>query len=131
MDVILRYCSVALLSAILILVVRQHNKEFALVLSLLTCCMIIVGAMRLLEPVVELIRRLQTLGNMDPNMTGILLKTVAIGILGEIVGLVCADTGNGALSKTIQILCCTAVLYLALPLISKLLDILEEILAKT
>ena len=130
MDYILRYCSVVLLSTILILVVRQHNREFALVLSLLTCCMIIAGALRFLEPVFALIKRLQTLGNMDPMMTGILLKTVAIGMLGEIVCLICADTGNGVLSKTVQILSCAAVLYLSLPILSKLLDLLEEILAK-
>lgn len=119
------------MTVILILTLRERSKEFAMVLSLLVCCMIALAAIRLLQPVMAFLKRLQALGSVSSEMTAILLKTVGIGLLGEVCALVCKDSGNEALSKALQMVSCAAVLYLSLPLFEALLDLLEGILGNT
>lgn len=130
-DVVLRCTGGAFITVVLILTLRSNNRELALVLSCLTCCMIAMCALRLLQPVMDLLERLQSLGSLDHEMTRILLKTVGIGLLGEISSLVCKDSGNEALAKALQIVSGAAVLYLSLPLFDALLDLLEGMLGNT
>ena len=131
MQILLRCAAGAFLAVILILTLRDRSKEIALVLSVLTCCLIAFCAMELLRPVVDFLKRLQQFGAVNGEMTAILLKTVGIGLLGEICALVCKDSGNEALSKALQMVACAAVLYLSLPLYEALLDLLEGILGYT
>ena len=42
--------------------------------------------------------------------------------------MICEDSGNGALGKALQFLASAVILYLSLPLLSKLLDIVEGML---
>ena len=84
--------------------------------------------LQLLQPVLAFLRRLQTVGELDSQMTAIVLKSVGLALLGEITGLVCKDSGNEALGKTMGIVCTSAVLYLSLPLFDALLSMIEGVL---
>ena len=53
---------------------------------------------------------------------------VGIGLVVEMGSLICADAGNSALGKTLQILGAIAVLWLSIPLINSLIALLEQIL---
>ena len=68
------------------------------------CCMGAMIAISYLEPVLDFPRELETLGDLQVDMLGILLKAVGIGLVSEIAGLVCTDAGNGSLGKTLQML---------------------------
>ena len=85
-------------------------------------------AMEYLEPVMVLLRRLEELGQLDGSMVGILLKCVGIGLITEIAGMVCTDSGNGSMAKALQLLGTAAVLWLAVPLFDGLLTLIQEIL---
>jgi hypothetical protein len=56
------------------------------------------------------------------------MKYVGIVLLAEIIGHICTDAGNAALGKTVQLLATTAVLWLSLPLFSKLMELIEQAL---
>lgn len=117
-----------LVAVILILTLRKQGNEFALVLSVLLCCMVGFLAAGFLEPVVRFMQRLQKIGALNQELLNILLKIVGICFTAEIAGLICEDSGNGALGKALQFLASAVILYLSLPLLSKLLDIVEGIL---
>lgn len=124
----IRCAAAALVSVILILTLRGKNSEIALLVSLACCCMIAVCAVNMLVPVMDFLNRLQTLGNLDHKMVGILLKIVGIGFIGELAAMICADSGNNAIGKMLQILAAGMILYLALPLFSALLELVERIM---
>jgi stage III sporulation protein AD len=73
-------------------------------------------------------QRLQKIGALNQELLNILLKIVGICFTAEIAGLICEDSGNGALGKALQFLASAVILYLSLPLLSKLLDIVEGML---
>jgi stage III sporulation protein AD len=64
------------------------------------------------------------------ELLAVILKTVGIGMVGELAGLVCSDAGNAALAKTIQILTTAMILWLSIPLFESLLDLVQTILGE-
>jgi stage III sporulation protein AD len=130
MEEFLKCAATILVAVVMILAVQKQGKEIALVLSVLVCCMVAVVGVRMLEPVMVFIEQLQKLGNLNDGMLEILLKVVGIGLLSEIIMLVCADSGNGALGKALQMLASAVVLWLSLPLLTAMIRLVEKILGE-
>ena len=130
MDTVFRCSGVAMIAVVLILTIRRQNGEMALILSVMTCCMLLFAGLKLLQPVFAFLRRLQNIGQLDADMTAILLKSVGVALLSEIAGLVCKDSGNEAMGKALGVICTAAILYLALPVFDALLTILESVLVE-
>ncbi len=119
-----------LLTVILGLSLGSQKKETGLLLTIAACCLVATAAMSYLGPVITFVQELQTLGQLDDGMLEILLKAVGIGLVGEIASLICTDAGNGALGKTLQLLTSAVVLWLSLPLLNALLELIQEILGE-
>lgn len=115
-------------AVIMWIILSKQGKEYALILSLGACCLVLVAAFRFLDPVLDLLRKLQTSGNLQPEWLSVMLKAVGIGLVVEMGSLICSDAGNSALAKTLQILGAVAVLWLSIPLINSLIALLEQIL---
>lgn len=130
MDTVFRCSGAAMIAVVLILTIRRQNGEMALILSVMTCCMLLIAGLKLLQPVFAFLRRLQNIGQLDADMTAILLKSVGISLLSEIAGLICKDSGNEATGKALGVICTAAILYLALPVFDALLTILESVLVE-
>ena len=128
MDMFLQATAAVLLAVILFLILGKHNKELALLLTIAVCCMVAVIAGRFMKPVVEFLERLQEVGQLDSEYLTVLLKVVGIGFLTEVAALVCADAGNGTLGKTLQMLLSCVILWLSIPLLNGLLELIQSIL---
>lgn len=130
MDIYIKAVSVALITVVLCLIVAKRDKDMSLLLTVVACCMLVAVAVTYLEPVFSFFRQLQTIGDMDSEILGILLKSVGIGLLSEIVGLICADVGNSALGKALQIVAVALILWISLPLLTTLIELVSEILGE-
>ena len=126
MALYLKCAGAALVGVVMVLTLGR--KEMGLVLSAAICAMIALVAMEYLEPVLDLLGRLEELGQLDGAMITILLKCVGIGLITEIAGVVCADSGNGSLAKALQLLGTVVTLWLAVPIFDGLLTLIQEIL---
>ena len=115
-------------AVILWIVLSKQGKEYALLLSIGACCLVLVAAFQFLEPVLGLLRQLQELGDLQPEWLNVMLKAVGIGLIVEIGSLICADAGNAAMGKTMQILGSFAVIWLSIPLINSLIELIQQIL---
>ena len=116
-----------LLAVVLIWTLRR--QEMGVLLGMAVCAMVMVVAMAYLGPVLELVETLQELGGLDEELTSILLKSVGIGLVTEIAGLICADSGNASLGKSLQLLGTVAILWLSVPLFTSLLELIQEMMA--
>ena len=125
----LRWSAVVLVGVILALVVGRQSKDMSLLLSLAVCVMVCIAALGFLEPVTGLLRELRRLGNLDSEAVSIALKCAGIGLLSELIGLICADAGESALGKTFELMSAAAILWLSLPLIRELLTLIEGVLS--
>lgn len=118
----------ALITAILTLVLNRQEKDMGLMLSMAACTLILMLLMSFLEPVLDFLKELQALGDLNADMLVILLKAVGVGLVAEIAGLVCTDAGNASLGKTIQLLGSAVILWLSLPVFQMLMELIRGIL---
>lgn len=128
MEQFLQGAALVLVAVILSLVVSRRSGEIGLLLSLCVCCLVCAGAVAFLEPVVDFLREVRELGSLDSDFLTILLKAAGIGMISELVGLICADSGQSAMGKALQMLANGAVLWVSLPLLRQLLELMKEVL---
>ncbi len=115
-------------ASVLGLTLANHGKVFALVLSICVCCMVVFVSISFLQPVLDLVCQLESLGEINGELVRILFKVVGIGLVSEIAGLVCTDAGNASLGKALQILGTTVILWLSIPVFQSLLELIQQIL---
>lgn len=115
-----------LLAAVLGLALQKQEKDLSAVLTAAVIAMAAVLMLRLLEPVLELLRQLEQVGNLRSDALELLLKAAGIGLTAEVAGLVCADAGNAALAKMLRLLGTAAILCLSVPMFAALLECITE-----
>ena len=81
-----------------------------------------------MQPVIDFMIRLQSLGQLDPELLQTVLRSVGIAMLSEVTSLICADAGNASMGKVLQILGCAVILGMSVPIFSTLISLIEEIL---
>lgn len=128
MEIFIKSVVGVLIAVILSLSLAKQGKDTALLLVLVACVMVLLGAMRYMDSVVQFFEKLKNLGKLDNDMFRVLLKTTGIGILSEMVSTICADSGNAALGKGIQLLAVCVIIFLSIPVINELLTLIEGIL---
>ena len=130
MTLFLQVCGALLLAVIMVLTLKNHNKEIGTLLAIAVCCMVFLAALNYLRPVLDFLTSLQRLGGLDKGMVTTLLKVTGIGIVTEISNLVCKDAGNESMGKSIQLLGSAVILYLSIPLFTALIELLQKILGE-
>ena len=130
MEQFYKITALALVTTVLTLVVRRQEKDFALLLTMAGCAMAGMVLFTFLEPVLDFLSTLQTLGDLNGGMLMILIKAVGVGLVAEIAGMVCADGGNASLGKVIQLVGSAVILRLSLPIFQMLMDLMTRILGE-
>ena len=128
MDMIIKAIAGILIASVLYQTVSKQGNDISLLLIIVVCCMVVSEALTFFRPIISFIDKLQNIGRLNEEMIGILMKAVGIGILTEVTSLICADMGNAALGKSLQILAIATILWISLPLFNKLLDLIETVL---
>lgn len=127
MDIFLKTAAAVMIAVVISLVLSKQNKDFSILFSMVVCSMILISAQSFLRPIVDFFKKLQLLGNLDSKLFSILLKATGIGILAEISAMICVDSGNAALGKAMQILATVLILWISLPLLNELIDLIGQI----
>ena len=128
MDAALKLTALGLTAALLALVVKRQSPELALALSLCACAL---GAGLLLKgivPVLNLARSLADRAELDGSLTAPLWKCMGLGLLTELSAAVCADAGQSALAKLVELGGGLLCLVVSLPLLQAVLALIEELL---
>lgn len=128
MDIFIKATAGVLIAVVLILTLAKQGKDISLLLTIAVCCMVVIASITYLQPVTDFLKRLQSIGQLDSETLTILMKAVGIGLLAEITGLICADAGNASLGKALQILATAAILWMSIPLLNELIELIDKIL---
>ena len=128
MDIFIKAAAGIFIAVILGLTLAKQGKDISLLLTVLVCCMVVTAAVTYLQPVITVLERLQALGNLEQNMFQTLLKAVGIGLIAELMMLICNDAGNTSLGKTLQILATAVIVWLSIPMLDALLELIDGIL---
>lgn len=130
MDGFWKATAAILLAVILSLTVGKQEKDLSVLLIMAACCMAAVIVISYLEPVLDLLWELETAAQLQSGILGILLKCVGIALVTELTGMICKDSGNASLGKTLQMLGSAVILYLSVPVFHALLTLIREILGE-
>ena len=128
MDGFIKITAGILVALLLVSALSKQGKDISLVLTVAVCCMVAACIFEYLRPVVDFLDELKSIGNIDPDSIGILLKATGIVLLGEITSNICLDAGNTAMSKGVLMVSSAVTLWLSVPLFRNLIEMIEEIL---
>ena len=128
MDIFVKGCAAVLLTVILGLSLSKGWKEAGILLTICVVCMVFAAALHYLKPVIAMIRNIQKETGLDGDLLNALLKIVGIGLTAEIAELICNDAGNAGLGKVVGLLGTSVILWLCVPLVTQLLDLIRKIL---
>ena len=120
--------ALALIGAVLSMVLGKRSEHMGIMVTMAVVCMIAIMALNYIKPAIELIARLQVMGNLDQDMLSTLLKAVVIAMVTELATMVCADAGMTSAGKALQMLGAAVVLWLSIPLVERMLDLLQDVL---
>jgi stage III sporulation protein AD len=123
----LRIIAAVLLAIVVIILLGKYSKEMTVLLSMVVCAAVMTAGFRFLEPILGLLDTLQVQSNLDRGYFRILLKSVGVGMIGEMAALICADGGSGTLAKAVEMLTSLVVLWLSVPLMTALLELVLKI----
>ena len=126
MELFLQAAAIAVITVVLTSLLKKTNRELSLLLTLAACILIGVFFMRLAEPIVDFLSKLRNLAGLDKTLMTPMLKTIGIGFLTQISATVCADAGENAIAKLVEICGGVLALYVALPLLEAVLDMVEQ-----
>lgn len=130
MDLFIKSTAGVLLALVFYLTLSKFEKNYSLILTVFVCALILIAALSMLEPVIDFLKQLQTLGNLDDDTVKIVFKVIGIGLLAEIVGLICKDVGNDAMGKTLNVLAAVLMLRLSVPLLNQMIVLIKTVLNK-
>lgn len=120
----------ALSTAVFGAVIKRGGKEYAIVLSTAAAVLIAACVVDSLAPLVQQITTLAGESELSGLCLSVLLKAAGLTILGQLTAYLCRDAGESALAYGVELAAQTAVLTVAIPLFTRLLEYLGEILQR-
>lgn len=117
-----------LLAVILMLCLKKSQTGIGEMISIFVCSVLAILAISYLKPLIEFIQSIQRLNMMDNQLLKTVFKVVGICVIAEIVELICIDSGNSAMGKALQLLSSAVVVWLAIPLMTSFLELIEGVL---
>lgn len=117
-----------MVTVVLCVFLAKNNKDYATMIVLAASCIIIISAISYLQPIIDFVMRIKRKADLDSDALNIILQAVGVGVLTEIIGMICCDAGFAALDKVIKFVSSVVVLWLSIPLFEVLLELLETIL---
>lgn len=128
MNIFLKAAAGILTALVLWICLSKYSKDYSTLLTMAVCAIILTSAIGLLQPVINFIGRLQTVGTLDKSLLNVIFKAVGIGIVAEIAIMICKDAGNESMGKSLQIITSVVVLWLSIPVFEELISLLDKIL---
>ena len=128
MQLFLQTIAITLIASILTMILKQGSPGIAMMLSLITCAMILTTAVSQLKVLTNFVSVLDRLANIDDTLAIPLFKAAGISVVAEIAELICHDSGNTAMGKAIQFVASAVILCLGVPMMTMGLELIERIL---
>ena len=128
MEVLIRIAAAGLLGSVTALLLKRRAPELSVPLSAAVCAFGIFAAAGLLGDVLDLLREAMALSGLSELYFLPVLKCVALGLVSKTAADLCRDAGQSAMAGAVELGGAVAVLFVALPLLRSLLDLLRALL---
>ncbi|MDR1531660.1 MAG: stage III sporulation protein AD [Clostridiales bacterium] len=117
-----------IIAAVLSIIIKRHNPELALLISLAGCVLIFFMALPRLGAALKLLERFALeLGAQTPYVD-IVFKIIGVAYLSEFGAQICADAGESAIASKIELAGKILIMVISTPVMLALLELLVGIM---
>ena len=127
MDII-KIIGIALISLVIITIVKQYKPEFSVYISLMVGCIILFLAFDKLADIINLLSNLASRSSINGSFITLLLKITGIAILTEFAVSICKDAGESSIANKVDIGGKIMIVAVSVPIISGLLETVVKVL---
>jgi len=127
MDII-EIVGLSLVATIIIIILKINRPEIALIISVMTGILIFFLIVSEISYSIELILTYAKKVNVDMTYLNLLLKIIGIAYISEFGAEICKDAGEGAIASKIELAGKVAIIVLAVPIVTSLLDFIIKII---
>ncbi len=121
---------IALVTTIMLLILRQEKPVMAIVLSIVFSVVIFIFLMGKMSSIIEVLKDLTEKAQVNYFFLGTLLKILGVAYLGEFASAICQDAGEQAVAKKVEFAAKIIIAVLALPIMIAILESLMELLPR-
>ena len=125
---VVKIIGIALVSVIIIIILKQYKPEFAIYISILAGILILLLVMDKLTGIINLLQSLASKASINSTFLVLLIKITGIAFLSEFAVRICKDSGEAAIASKIEVGTKIIIIAMSIPIISSLLEIILQIL---
>lgn len=125
---IVQVVGLAIVSVVLLLVIRQQRPEVAVLLGLAVGLAVFLMVAQRLAAILDFLRDLASRAQVDSLYLNTILKIVGIAYMAEIGTQVCHDAGENSVASKVELAGKILILVLAMPIVMAILEIILKVL---
>lgn len=118
----------ALVTTIMLLILRQERPVMAVLLSVAFSVMIFLLMMGKLGSIINLMKELSRRAEVNYFFMATVLKILGVAYLGEFAASICQDAGEHAVAKKVEFAAKIIIAVMALPIMVAILESLLQLL---
>lgn len=117
----------ALIALMLIIVLEKSNKEYAMILTIISSVVILAFVLLKLDSVIALLDDLVTNSGINKDYLKVLLKVTGIAYIVELTKNICVDSGSSSLATKVELAGKISVVVLTIPIITNVISVIINI----
>jgi stage III sporulation protein AD len=125
---IVQVVGLAIVSVVLLLVIRQQRPEIAVLLALVVGLAVFFLVAQRLVAILDFLRDLAARARVDSLYLNTILKIVGIAYIAEIGAQVCRDAEDTTIASKVELAGKVLILVLAMPIVMAILETILKIL---
>ncbi|NLI58448.1 MAG: stage III sporulation protein AD [Clostridium sp.] len=118
----------AVISTLIIIVLKVQRPETALMISIVTGVIIFFVVLGKTSAIIELLKGYAEKANIDIVYFSTLLKIIGIAYIAEFGSEICKDAGESAIASKVELAGKVIIIILAVPIVTSLLDLVINIM---
>lgn len=128
MDQIFKVVVVSIIACVMAVSVKNKNPAGTLLVSVAAGAVVLIFVMQMLAPIKEFLDQLADTAGLSPAILAPLYKTLGIAIITKSASEACDDAKEGAFGTYIEIAGSVVALYVSLPLLSAVFNLIRSYL---
>ena len=124
MEDIFKIVAFAIISVILIILIKEQRPEIALLLTIVSSITLLIFALNKISGIFELLENLVNKSGINKDFLKIIFKITIIAYIIEFGKNICVDAGQNSIETKLEMAGKVIIVVLSLPIINSLVNIL-------
>ncbi len=129
MELLIKSAAVCVSAAVIATVIKKDNPAVALLLTIAAGCVAIYAFLSPVGEIVGFLNEIADTAGINPPVLTAIVRGLGIAIIARFAGDICKDSGMSAASSAVELAGSTAILYVALPVIRTVFQMIKGLIS--